>query len=97
LLAIIAARFGVGNAFTVLNFVLIEPYRVDAFRQEAAAVGVDQPEHAIALADSKESCRPELAVGNAAPSGFGHLHRHRRTELNLPLVCHHRRTPCAIC
>jgi hypothetical protein len=80
----------VRNAVAVLNLVLLELYRVDPFRQEAAAVGVDKPEQAIALVYSKESTWPEAAVGNAAPSGFWHLNRHQRTEFNdcgILLVC----------
>ncbi len=51
------ARVRVRDALGVLDFVLVEVDGVDALRQEAAAVGVDQPERAVALG-RRENIRP---------------------------------------
>jgi hypothetical protein len=49
--------------------ILIEANRVDALGNEAAAIGVDKPEHTVTLGHTKEPARAEAVVGDAAPFG----------------------------
>jgi hypothetical protein len=69
-----------------LDPILIESHRIDALRQKAAAIGVDEPEYAVALADSEESTRPETAVGDSAPSRFWYLNLHHRNQVKDRIV-----------
>jgi hypothetical protein len=67
------AGFRIWDALAVLNLVLIESNGINALRQEAAAVGVYEPENAVALRNSKVPARPKITVGHTAPSGSWHL------------------------
>ena len=49
--------------------VLIEADRIHALGKKAAAVGIDQPEHAVALVHAKKSAAAETVIGDPAPFG----------------------------
>ena len=67
------AGFGVRDTRAVADAVLIEPHRIDAFRQESAAVGIDEPENLVPLNGAEISGRLKATVGDPAPAGFWHL------------------------
>ena len=66
---LLETSLGIGDALGAANLVLVEAHRVHALRQEAAAIGIDQPKNAAALAGAEKSGRLEPAVGMAAPTG----------------------------
>jgi hypothetical protein len=49
--------------------VLIEADRIHALGQEAAAVGIDKPEHAIALVNTEKAASAEAVIGDSTPFG----------------------------
>lgn len=44
--------------------VLIEADRIDTFGEKAAAIGIDEPEYAIALGHAEEAASAEILIGN---------------------------------
>ena len=80
------AGLRIGDALGALNLVLVEAYGVDALRQEAPAVGIDQPECAVVAVDAESPARPRPAVGHAAPSRpfNGTVHGHERARRGRP-------------
>ena len=63
------ARVGVGHAIGIADVVLIEADSVHALGKKAAAVGIDQPEHAVALVNAKETASAEAVIGDSTPFG----------------------------
>jgi hypothetical protein len=48
---------------------LIEADGIDALGKKAAAIGIDQPEYAVMLADAKKAAAAETVISDPAPSG----------------------------
>jgi hypothetical protein len=49
--------------------VLIEADRIHAFGKKAATVGIDKPEHAVALVNAKKAASAEATIGDSSPFG----------------------------
>ena len=60
---------GVWRAIGIPDAVLIEADRIDALGKKAATVGIDKPEHTIALVNAKKAASAETIVGDSAPFG----------------------------
>jgi hypothetical protein len=60
---------GVRHAIGVANVILIEADRIHALGQEAAAVGIDKPEHAVALVNTEKPASAEAVIGDSTPFG----------------------------
>ena len=77
-------RVGVGHAIGVSDVVLIEADRIHALGKKAAAVGIDQPEHAVALVNAKKAASAETVIGDSTP--FGSLQAIPRRQNNNRLI-----------
>jgi hypothetical protein len=47
--------------------ILIETDRIDPLREKFAAIGIDQPEYAVALANAEEAASAEVVVDDPSP------------------------------
>jgi hypothetical protein len=47
--------------------ILIETDRIDPLREKFTAIGIDQPEYAVALGNAKEAASAEVAVDDPSP------------------------------
>ena len=61
-----AAR--VRHAIGIADVILIEADRIHALGQEAAAIGIDKPEHAVALVNTEKAASAEAVIGDSTPS-----------------------------
>ena len=72
------AGFGVGDARSVPNMILIETDRVHALRQKAATVRIDEPENSVVLRDAEISVRNQKCRTAMPPHRvLEHTIRHR--------------------
>ena len=62
-----ASAYGARSVLS--DVILIEADRVHALGQKPAAVGIDQPEHAVALINAKKAASAEAVIGDATPFG----------------------------
>jgi hypothetical protein len=63
------ARVSVGHTIGISDLVLIDPNRIHALGDKPTPIGIDQPEHAIALINAKKSAATEPVIGNSTPLG----------------------------
>jgi len=62
-----SAGLGIGHALSAANAVLIEADGIDPLGEKAAAVGIDEPEHAIALGNAEETAPAEAVIDDPSP------------------------------
>ena len=62
-------RVGIGHASRIPDVIRIESDVIHAFGNKAAAIGIDQPEHSVMLADAKEAASAEAVIDDSTPFG----------------------------